>query len=379
MKILISSLTYSLPNGVTVSIDSTIDGLINKGHEVIVISPRYKKTNHRPEHYQVSFSLAVKTIGSLIGKDERTFSLTSFREIDKIALKFKPDLYWLHTVSWAANAFEKYMLKSDKIKILHYHTLVEEYGRLYGKKWGADLMRQRSKIISNKVDAVITPSNVIKEKLNQYGVKKPIHVIPTGIAQTKNYFSKKQLCQKFNLDLNSKILLYVGRVCKEKNIESLFKLMKGIKKKQDNVFLIIIGPGEIDKFKETAQTMKVLDKVIFAGSFPLEETRRMYQASDVFVFASKTETQGLVIGEAMMAETAVVALDSSIQPEIYPEQTAIVVRNEANFPEAVLNILEDSGKREKMIKKAKDFVMKNFSQEATTEKQIKLFSSLYKK
>lgn len=378
MKILISSLTYSLPNGVTVSIDSSIDGLIKKNHQVIVISPKYKKTNHRPEHYQVSPSLAVKTIGSLIGKDERTFGLTAFYEIDKIARKFKPDVYWLHTVSWAANAFEKYMLKSDKIKILHYHTLVEEYGRLYGKKLGADLMRRRSKIISNKVDAVITPSSVIKEKLNQYGVKKPIHVIPTGIAQTKNYFSKEQLCQKFNLDLNSKILLYVGRVCKEKNIESLFKLIKEIKKKQDNIFLVIVGPGEINKFKETAQTMKVLDRVVFAGSFPLEETRRMYQASDAFVFASKTETQGIVIGEAMMAETPVVALDSSIQPEIYPEQTAVVVRDEVNFPEAVLNILKDSSEKDKMVERAKEFVMNNFSQEATTEKQIKLFSSLYK-
>ena len=68
MKILISSLTYPLRNGVTVSIDATVDGLIAKGDKVLVVAPRYEKTKHRPEHRPVPSSVVVKALGSLIVK-----------------------------------------------------------------------------------------------------------------------------------------------------------------------------------------------------------------------------------------------------------------------------------------------------------------------
>jgi 1,2-diacylglycerol 3-alpha-glucosyltransferase len=268
------------------------------------------------------------------------------------------------------------MLKSEKPKVLSYHTLVEEYGRMYGGKIGADLMRRRSKSVANKMDAVIVPSKVIEKKLREYGVVKPIYVIPTGINIVKDYFTKEELCARFSLPPNSKILLYVGRVCKEKNIEALLKMMGEIKKKDSNIFLLIVGPGEIEKFKSTVQNMNVADRVIFAGFFPAKETQRMYGGSDVFVFSSKSETQGLVIGEAMMAEIPVVALESQIQPEIYPESLSVVVKNESQFSTAVLDILKNCKKRDEMVKKAKEFVLENFSRGAMTKKQKKLFTKL---
>ena len=376
MKILISSLTYPLPNGVTVSIDASLDGLIAEGYEFLIVAPRYKTIKHRPEHCQVPSSSVARAIGSLIGKDERTFGITASYYIAKIAKEFKPDIYWLHTLTWAPNAFELHMLKSEKPKVLSYHTLVEEYGRMYGGKIGADLMRRRSKSVANKMDAVIVPSKVIEQKLRQYGVIKPIYVIPTGINIIKDYFTKEELCARFSLPPNSKILLYVGRVCKEKNIEALLKIMGEIKKKDSNIFLLIVGPGEIEKFKSTVQNMNIADRVIFAGFFPAKETQRMYGGSDVFVFSSKSETQGLVIGEAMMAEIPVVALESPIQPEIYPESLSVVVKNESQFSFAVLDILKNCKKRDKMVKKAKEFVLENFSREAMTKKQKELFTKL---
>ena len=379
MRILISSLTYPLPNGVTVSINATVDGLIAKGDKVLVIAPRYKKTKHRAEHCPVPSSAVARAIGSLIGKEERTFGITASYHIEKIAKEFKPDIYWLHTLTWAPNAFELHMLKSEKPKLLTYHTLVEAYGRMYGGEIGANLMRRRSKSVANKMDAVITPSRVIEQKLRKYGVVKPIYVIPTGINIVKKYFTKEELCTKFNIPPNSKILVYVGRVCREKNIEALFKIMKKIKNKDSNIFLLIVGPGDIEKFSNIAQKMNVADKIIFTGALPLEETQKIYGGSDVFVFTSKTETQGLVIGEAMMAEIPVVAFESQIQPEIYPKTISIVVKNELELSTAVLNILKNREKRDKMVKMAKEFVLENFSREAMTRKQKELFLKLHNK
>ncbi len=379
MKILISSLTYPLPNGVTVSIDATVDGLIAKGDKVLVVAPRYKKVKHRPEHRPVPSSILVKALGSLIGKEERTFGITAFYYIEKIAKEFKPDIYWLHTLTWGPNAFELHMLKSEKPKLLTYHTLVEEYGRMYGGKIGADLMRRRSKSVANKMDAIITPSKVIEQKLRKYGVVKPIYVIPTGINIVKKYFTKEELCKRFNIPPNSKILLFVGRVCKEKNIEALLKIMKKIKDKDKNIFLLIVGPGDIEKFSNMAQKMNLADRIILTGPLPLEETQKIYGGSDVFVFSSKTETQGLVIGEAMMAGIPVVAFESQIQPEIYPKNMSVVVKDESEFSFAVLDILKNHQKRKEMVKKAKEFVLENFSREAMTRKQKGLFLKLHHK
>ena len=379
MKILISSLTYPLPNGATVSIDASVDGLIAEGYKALIVAPRYKTIKHRPEHRPVPSSAVVKAIVSLIGKEDRTFGITAFYYIKKIAKEFELDIYWLHTLTWAPNAFELNMLKSEKPKVLSCHSLVEEYGRMYGGKIGANLMRRRSKSVVNKMDAVIVPSKVIGQKLRKYGVVKPIYVIPTGINIVKDYFTKQEICTRFSIPPNSKILLYVGRVCKEKNIEALLKIMKKIKNKDSNIFLLIVGPGDIEKFSALAQKMNVADKIILTGALPLEETQKIYGGSDVFVFTSKTETQGLVIGEAMMAGIPVVAFESQIQPEIYPKSLSVVVKNESEFSNAVLDILENREKRDEMVKKAKEFVLENFSRGAMTRKQKALFLKLHHK
>ncbi len=378
MKILIGSLTYSLPNGVTSAIDSSVDGLTKNGHDILIITPRYKKTGYRAEHYQVPSSLLAQAGGFLLGKKERTFGPTAGLHIKRIVNKFAPDIYWLHTVFWTSDAFEKCMFKSNKPKVLHYHTLVEEYGRIYGGKFGANLMRKRSKEVANKVDAIIVPNKIIEEKLRRYGVIKPIHIIPTGIDNNQDYWSKERLRERFDLPANSKILLYVGRVCKEKNIEALLKMTKEVTEKRNDVFLLIVGPGEISSFKKSARNMGLTNRVIFAGPFSKQETQKIYGGCDAFVFASKTETQGLVIGEAMMAEIPVVALDSQIRPDVYPEDVSVVVKDGAGFPAAVLNILDDNKERGEITKRAKEFVLKNFSQKAMNQKQKEVFLKLYK-
>lgn len=378
MKILISSLTYPLRNGVTVSIDATVDGLMAKGDKVLVVAPRYGKTKHRPEHRPVPSSIVVKALGSLIGKEEKTFGITARYYINKIIKEFNPDIFWMHTLSFVPNAFELSMLKSNKPKVLTYHTLVEEYGRMYAGEVGAALMRRRSKLVANKMDVIITPSKAIKEKLRKYGVVKPIYPIPTGINIIEKYFTKEELYKKFNIPLGSKILLYVGRICREKNMESLLKVMKKIKKENSNIFLLIVGPGDIEKFSNMAKKMDIADRVIFTGALPAEEAQKIYGGSDVFTFPSTSETQGLVIGEAMMARTPVVAFESQIQPEIYPRNLALVVKNQLEFSNAVLNILKNHEKREKMTKNAKKFVLDNFSREAMTRKQRELFAKVHK-
>jgi len=94
-----------------------------------------------------------------------------------------------------------------------------------------------------------------------------------------------------------------------------------------------------------AQKMNVADKIILTGALYAKEAQKTYGGSDIFVFTSKTETQGLVIGEAMMTGIPVVAFDSQIQPEIYPKSLSVVVKNESEFSTAVLDILKNCYKK----------------------------------
>ncbi len=378
MKIIISSLTYPLQNGVTVSINTAVDGFIERGHQVRVIAPNYGIKKFRPEHFPVKSSLITRGLGVLIGKEERTFGVGSQKEIRKISKEFEPDAYWLHTLTWGPNAFELHMLKSKKPKILFYHTLVEEYGRLYAGKLGAYTMRRRSKSVCNKVDAIMTPSNAMKNKLKSYGVTKPIYVIPTGIEVCSNPFTKKELQEKFKIPKENKILLYVGRVSKEKNLKVLLRAMDDLKKENFKATLLIVGPGDIQETKKELLEMGIKDMVILTGGLPKEDTVRIYGGADAFVFSSTSETQGLVIGEAMIAKTPVVALDSSIQKEVYPEKTAIIIKNPKDFSKEIINLFENKEKTKKMIKTAEDFVISNFSKKVMIDRQINVFQKAQK-
>ncbi len=376
MKILICSLTYALPNGVTVSINTSIDGFNKRKVKSLVISPDYDIGETRKEHRLAPSSLITRSIGVLIGKEERTFGLGSYSRIKEIDKEFNPDAYWLHTITWASNAFERFMFKSDKPKVVFYHTMVEEYGRIYAGTVGAATMRRRSRIVCNKADAVIIPSEMMKKKLIEYGVKTPIHVIPTGIIIPEKQLTKKEICKRYNIDPNSKILLHVGRVSKEKNLEFLIQAVKKINDSGINATLFFVGPGDIEEIAEIAKKKGMGNKTVLTGGMPKEEAQSLYGGCDAFVFSSQTETQGLVIGEAMMAEIPVVALRSPIQQEVYPEGTAAIADNLSEFIDNLVNVLKNKKKTNEMIKTAKLFVEDNFSEKMMIDRQLKVFRGL---
>ncbi len=376
MKILICSLTYALPNGVTVSINTSIDGFNERGVKSLVISPDYDIGETRKEHRIAPASAILRSIGVLIGKEERTFGLGASARIRRVDEEFKPDAYWLHTITWAPNAFERFMFKSNKPKVVFYHTMVEEYGRIYAGEIGAATMRRRSKAVCNKADAIIIPSEMMKAKLIEYGVTKPIHVIPTGIMIPEKQLSRKDICKRFDIDPKSKILLHVGRVSKEKNLDVLLRATKKINDSGINATLLFVGPGDIDEIAGEADKLGIGKRTVLTGGLPKAEAQGIYAGCDAFVFSSQTETQGLVIGEAMTAGAPVVALRSPIQAEVYPEGTAAIADDESEFVKNLIAVLEGGVETERMIKTAKKFVEKNFSQKLMIDRQLKVFREL---
>ncbi|MEX2012175.1 MAG: glycosyltransferase [Patescibacteria group bacterium] len=373
MRIIVSSLTYPLPNGVTSSVNESVDGFLSAGHEVVIVSPDYDVGQARPEHRSVASSVVARAVVQFFGKKERMFGIRSSGEIREIIEEFQPDAYWLHTITWASNAFERIMLKSDKAKILTYHTMLDMYGRLYGGAVGEQRMIARSRDVANAVDRVITPSHYMEGKLRQFGVTTPIDVIATGINQPKRKISRGEFKRRWGIRSDHDILIYVGRVVKEKNIETLLKALKLVLRTRQNVTLVLVGPGDIDETIEQAKELGIESNLKCIGQLPMDEAKASYAAADLFVFASQSETQGLVIGEAMISDIPVAALYSPIQPEVYPTGTAFIANTVTEFAYQIVRALENDELRHHITETGKEYVLANFTKEIMLQKQLRTF------
>lgn len=376
MKILLGSLTYPLPNGVTSSIDNSISGFKKTGHEMLVVAPDYKTGSVRPEHKVVSASRIAEIITNPLGNKERFFGLKAAAEIQGIIREFRPDAFWLHTVTWAPNLFETIMTTRQAPKVVTYHTMLDVYGKLYAGSIGEQHMTRRSVEVCNSVDRVIAPSDFMAEKLKEFGVETSIDVIPSGIEPIGKGFGKEELHKRYKIPDNHHILLYVGRMVREKNISSLLKMMSDLLNSRKDVTLLLVGAGSIDGFSREATELGVDKNVVFAGQVANAEARKHYSGSDLFVFASQTETQGLVLGEAMSAGLPIVALDSPIREQFYPESIARIAHTESELAVSVLDVLSDPDVATRMQVKGREFFDKAFALEKMVSAQVGVFEEL---
>jgi len=179
---------------------------------------------------------------------------------------------------------------------------------------------------------------------------------------------------------DDRILLFVGRLGKEKNISFLLKVFKKVLLEEIKVKFVIVGGGsEKEELEKLAMELNIADNVIFTGSQPREKVIDAYKQAYLFVFASYTETQGLVILESMAAGTPVVALGKLGVYDILSQEDAggIMIKNlnEVDFSNEILKLLKESSTYEELKEKAKIFVKNNYS----IEKCVDMILELYKR
>jgi glycosyltransferase involved in cell wall biosynthesis len=157
------------------------------------------------------------------------------------------------------------------------------------------------------------------ETLQSYGVKAPMHIIPTGLPDSQFVRGNgKRFRQHWGIAPTRKIALFVGRAAFEKNIDFLLEVTAIARLKQPHLMLVIAGEGPaLAALRKQAEALRIEDHVRFVGYLPRHEgLRDCYAAADVFTFASKTETQGLVLLEAMAIGLPVLAIPALGAAEI---------------------------------------------------------------
>jgi glycosyltransferase involved in cell wall biosynthesis len=244
-----------------------------------------------------------------------------------------------------------------------YHTLFEEYIQHYASFLPSGWLRGQARGLSrrqcNALDAVVVPSTAMQQRLQDYGVKTPMHVLPTGIPLSQ-FARGDGIAFRFRHGILSTrpVALFVGRVAHEKNIGFLLDALVHVRNLRPDVLLVIAGEGPaMDELKARVKLLGLRDSVQFIGYLDrAQELPDCYAAADVFVFASRTETQGLVLLEAMAAGLPVVALAEmgtidilasgrgSISPPAEPTVFGKMVAGYLNGPSTWKHLREDAPK-----------------------------------
>ena len=348
-------------NGVSTSVLMLKKGLESLGHQVYVVtvnseSFKYKKSEN-----------VLMIPGVPIGIfDYRLSGIYPVRALNVIK-KWKLDVIHTHT-EFSIGSFARLISKQLNIPLVHtYHTMYEEYiyyiTKGYFKGASRKLVEYLTLFLCDKtIDELIVPTKKTYELFkDKYKVKRDVHIIPTGIAVEKFYKENVDKLDviKLKKDIGLKkedfVILYVGRIAKEKNIEFLIKAHKKLVKKVKNAKLVIVGDGpDIGDLYKLVTRNKLNKNVIFTGKVPWDDISKYYMLANVFTTASKTETQGLTVIEAMAASKSVVAIkDESFELVITDKKDGFFFETDDDYINIVYNLYKKKDLSEKIGKEAR--------------------------
>ncbi|MBU1019848.1 MAG: glycosyltransferase family 4 protein [Firmicutes bacterium] len=304
MKIgLFTDAYYPIISGVSISVDTLSKELTKLGHEVVIVTNDHDLANF--DKNVIRFEGKRLPMKGL--REYRIGKVTNKKINDIGNLKF--DLIHCHT-EFTMGRLGRRAAKRFNIPVVHtYHTMYEDYVHFVTKMFALPLRflaKKYSKWFANSADEVIFPTIKVKKTFDRYGFEKTSHIIPTGIYLEKfrriNYKKNDsvELGKKLGIEVDDFVLLYLGRMSKEKSIDEIIVKFAQICEKNTKVKLLLVGGGPDQKyFEDLVQELNLSNKVIFTGMIVPTEVGSYYQIADLFVNFSVTETQGLTYIEAL--------------------------------------------------------------------------------
>lgn len=329
--------------GVPISIERLSKGLIELGHEVYIFAPSYDENMYGVNSDEEENVIRYKSLRNKKLKGGIVIPNMFDLDIEKYFKELKIDVIHAHHPMLVGNTAQYLSKKYNVPLIFTYHTRYEQYlhnikayeilENRQNKSSSSPLLKAEGKLLeytqeklvpgyiklfSNSCDLVFSPTNLIKDYLEETGVKSKIKVMPTGLDES--YFKENEevnekvkfIREKYKGD-KKYLFCTVSRLTKEKNLDFMIKGLNELKEKiDDNFRLMIIGKGPYKReLEENINELGLQNNVVFLNSIDNTVITNYYRASDLFLFSSKSETQGIVLLEAMAARVPVVALKAS--------------------------------------------------------------------
>jgi glycosyltransferase involved in cell wall biosynthesis len=346
--------------GVTISVETLRRGLQGRGHEVWTFAPRFPgapETDPRvvrfpsiPAATYPEFALAVPWTPR-IGQRVRRLGL---------------DVFHAHHPFLLGPAARRMARRLTRPLVFTYHTRYEKYAHyvpLTRSLVEAAALRLSTRFAAS-ADAVIAPSALVRDQLRARGVTAPIAVVPTGV-DLDGFRPSGPAAARWALGLTAGVplVLYVGRLDREKSVDRVLLAFDRIAGTLGGAELWLVGQG-----KETAALQRLAaglgagNRVHFAGVRAHEGLAPWYQAADLFLFASETETQGLVLAEAAACGLPAVAVSAPGCDEVVRDgETGILTKGDpAALAEAAIGLLLDGDRRRAMGARARQVAEEAF-------------------
>ena len=376
-----------LVNGVSTSILMLQKALEKLGHEVFIVTVSDDKKNYTLEDDGHILRLPSMNLANCYD-----YKFTSVYPIKAVNIIKKMNLDVIHSnVEFTIGIFARVVSEQLGIPLVHtYHTNWEDYTHYItkNKKILDDICKKLLKYLvvffeDKNVTELIVPSNKIYNIFkDKYKFTKNIHIIQTGIETSKFYkenFSSKDinnLKKKYGIKKKDFVIMTVSRLAKEKSVDRLINNQKELLKRYPNLKLLIVGDGpDIDKLKMQVCSLNISKNVIFTGKVPLEEIPIYYQLGDVFVTASKSETQGLTVVEAISSSLPIVAVkDDSFISSVIDDFNGYVFTSDEKYIESILKLYENNDIYNRLSNQSR-ILSSDFSSEYFALKVLKVYET----
>lgn len=350
-------------NGVSTSVAMLKNALEKKGHRVYVVTVNSSsiKYDYNEENH------ILKIPGVPIGLYDYRLSRIYPLKVINIMKSWDLDVIHSHT-ELGIGILARIFAKQFNIPLVHtYHTIYEDYTHYvnhgYFEKPSKKIVEHLTRFYCDTTaKELIVPTNKTYKLLkDKYKIEKNIHIVPTGI-EVERFFRENidtklllSLKRKLNLTKKDYVIIFVGRLAKEKNVEFLLEAQKNLVKENSNIKLIIVGDGpDKAKYEDFANNLGISSNVIFTGKIPWDEIQYYYHLSDFFVTASKSETQGLTVVEAMASSVVPLVIDDeAFVGTVTNEINGLVFKNQEEYCKDVLLLIENHKLREQLQNQAR--------------------------
>lgn len=353
MRIMIATETF-IPStdGVVTRLTYAAKYLSARGHDVGIICPHIEGVPLDHGGARI-FPMPARTFAFY---KERAWSLPT-KQVEACLRFFKPDIvHAVNPVSLVASAVH-YAKKLSIPLICGYHTNVPDYLDVYHFGLLKPLCWWYLRQLHNSAPINLTTSKAMKNLLESKGIQN-VRVLPIGLDENMRSPKFKNAEMRSFLsggEVNKKLLLFVGRLAPEKDVESLLPLIK----ENQNLRLAVVGGGPLE---EELREKFACTPTVFTGFLKGEKLAQAFASADAFIFPSTSETLGLVLTEAMASGIPVIAADSppTVEQIIDGENGLIYQKEHHCSLEACIKKLEDTPLIKKLVKNGQKFA-KQFS------------------
>jgi glycosyltransferase involved in cell wall biosynthesis len=380
MKILyISDVYFPRINGVSTSIDTFRRELRARGHTVHLIAPDY----YAPSDDE-SDILRVPARQLPMDPEDRLMRYGwAMQHLARLHAE-KYDIVHVQT-PFVAHYLGINIAKKLGIPCVEtYHTFFEEYFYHYipflPKRWLKTTARRISRKQGNSLDGMVIPSRPMLDVLRQYGVSSHAEVIPTGLQPSSfTPGDGSAFRAKYGIEQDRPVLLFVGRVAHEKNIGFLLKVLERVRQDVPNILFVIAGEGPaLAGLEADVVRMGLTANVMFIGYLDRHtELNSCYRAGDIFVFSSRTETQGLVLLEAMAQCVPVVSIAEMGTRDVLREGQGVWIAREEveDFASKVTKLLADRQTRITLGRIGRDYAQL-WSSGSMAERMVQFYQGI---